>query len=678
MELSAHLPRSDHYVIQSLACKSASSRQLGRPVSKARHQEFSAISTFRLSEESNLISPPSSLGPLGQAPTSLNVHPSSLDSTAFSSPNGRILTVEPNPSVVSDVRPSPPGPRLFRRTIRANSCEIVTMPAIRDTTHHHASPTFSKNPVLERTQSQWLFTPQDLLLSPSILDGMPVTQELANRQKGVNFITQVGIMLKLPQLTLATASVYLHRFFMRHAMVQNNKGGIHHYSVAATAIFLATKVEENYRKMRELVVACCRVAQKQPNLVVDEQSKEYWKWRDTILHNEDLLLEALCFDLQLEPPYRILLDFLRYYDVQENKQLRNTSWAFLNDSLVTTMCLQLTPSSIAGSALYMGVKFAGITLPDDERGRPWWEQLGLDIQDIQKGCNLMAEVYENPALPRQGQKDAYTKDDDMAMFDRTRHTATPQPDRSPAESARSGSQGVKRDRDPAEESGEWGSSLTQRPWREDPLPPSPKRQRRDSRDDNSNVAGPPMQRMPSSSHRDSKEQLDDVQRRIDDIINSSASSRVPPPTLPRRQSTQPSFHGDSSRRHSSSGSNGSGPPPAYSNGHPDRAPPQSRPDSRDNGVYHQHERLESARLSGRVPPGPVEDRPQSRHEGGDNGVYPQNDHDDGARTANRIPPAPVDARPPPLPPPPPETSRNGINDIDDAEKVDYGSEEGEL
>jgi Cyclin, N-terminal domain len=61
-------------------------------------------------------------------------------------------------------------------------------------------------------------------------------------QKGVNFITQVGMLLKLPQLTLATASVYLHRFFMRHFMVDlPNRPGLHHYAIAATALFLATK-----------------------------------------------------------------------------------------------------------------------------------------------------------------------------------------------------------------------------------------------------------------------------------------------------------------------------------------------------------------------------------------------------------------------------------------------------
>ncbi|KIY03513.1 uncharacterized protein Z520_00204 [Fonsecaea multimorphosa CBS 102226] len=519
------------------------------------------------------------------------------------------------------------------------------MPSFQDTTRHDASPPVSKNPILERTQSQWLFTAEELLLTPSILDGMSLTQELANRQKGVNFITQVGIMLKLPQLTLATAAVYLHRFFMRHAMVQNNRPGFHHYSVAATSIFLATKVEENYRKMKELVVACCRVAQKQPNLVVDEQSKEYWKWRDTILHNEDLLLEALCFDLQLEQPYRLLLDYLRYYDVQANKQLRNTSWAFLNDSLVTTMCLQLTPSAIAGSALYMGVKFAGISLPDDERGRPWWEQLGIDLHDIQKGCNLMADVYENPTLPRQGQKDAYTKDDDLALFERTRQPATPQPDLSPVDSAKSESQGAKRDRDVADDqnSGEWGSSMpAQRPTGEDPAAPSPKRIRRDSRDDNVNLPQRMLARHPAATAddrpaNDSRGTGDDVQRRIDEIVNAS-SGRVPQSSQHRRPSVQHSHH---SRRHSSGGSNWNGPPSSYSNGHAEQAPSQHRPESRDNGMYTQPESGDHARMPSRVPQ-----------------VYP------------------ADERPPQ--PPKPEPPSNGISDLDDAEKVDYGSEEGEL
>jgi protein BUR2 len=470
------------------------------------------------------------------------------------------------------------------------------MSSIREPAPNGVEPSFSRKVVIERDQSQWLFTPTEMLRTPSVLEGLPVAQEVANRQKGVNFITQVGIMLKLPQLTLATASVYLHRFFMRHAMQQPNKPGLHHYSVAATALFLATKVEENCRKMRELVVACCRVAQKQPNLVVDEQNKEYWKWRDTILHNEDLLLEALCFDLQLEQPYRILFDFLQYYGVADNKVLRNTSWAFLNDSHITTMCLLHSPRIIAGAALYVGARLAGATLPDDEQGRPWWEHLELDIHEIQRACNLLCEVYQNPHLHRVGAKEAYQKEDDMASFDKTRSFLSPRTDMSPR-SIRSASQGTKRDRTEAEEdqSEEWGKGQTNN------VLPSPKRPRRESEE----VKAPqqePYLRVPPSAEKvppaqASKEDFDDVQQRIDNIINASnpnSNQHSRRPSLTRRPSSQQQQHPGASAAQPSEPTHRQTPPTSNSNGRPSeqrRENREERPASRqDHQNGHRHDR----------------------------------------------------------------------------------------
>ena len=238
-------------------------------------------------------------------------------------------------------------------------------------------------------ETQWLFTEAELLRAPSILDGLTPEKERENRSKGVNFILQVGIMLKLPQITLATASVFLHRFYMRHSMQT-----YHYYSMAATCLFLAYKVEECVRKMRELVVACVRVAQKDPHKNVDEQDKEYWRWRDNILQYEDLLLEAICFDLSLEPPYKTLFDLLMQFEQGDNKKLRNAAWAFVNDSCLTTLCLLFPSRTIAASALYAAAKFCDVAFPDDLRGRPWWEVIDVDVGSIRRACNYMASIYE--------------------------------------------------------------------------------------------------------------------------------------------------------------------------------------------------------------------------------------------------------------------------------------------
>jgi protein BUR2 len=143
-----------------------------------------------------------------------------------------------------------------------------------------------------------------------------------------------------------------------------------------------------------LVIACCRVAQKNPQLLVDEQTKDFWRWRDTILLNEDVLLEVLCFDLTVESPYRVLHNMIKHYKAHHNKQLRDSAWSFINDSNMTQLCLLFTSRTIACAALYCGAKQAGIAF-EDEQGRPWWEVQRVPLHDIRKAANYMAEFYSS-------------------------------------------------------------------------------------------------------------------------------------------------------------------------------------------------------------------------------------------------------------------------------------------
>lgn len=254
----------------------------------------------------------------------------------------------------------------------------------------------SPNRVLAEAEAQWLFTEAELANTPSIQDGMGEAEERDIRAKGVNFIVQVGIMLKLPQLTLSTAAIFFQRFLMR-ASLKKERGSIpklHHYQAAATALFLATKVEESCRKMKELILAFCRVAQKNPNLIIDEQSKDWWRWRDCILYNEDVLLETLCFDLTVESPHRQLFELLKWYGVEHNKRLRNQAWAFVTDANNTQLCLLCTSRTIAVAALYAACKHSGVALPDDkESGRPWWDTQHVRLKDVQKAINYMCANY---------------------------------------------------------------------------------------------------------------------------------------------------------------------------------------------------------------------------------------------------------------------------------------------
>lgn len=269
---------------------------------------------------------------------------------------------------------------------------------------HHLPPSHpaarhrpkSPNRVLAEQEAQWLFTDAELANTPSIQDGMTQAEEKDLRAKGVNFIVQVGILLKLPQLTLSTAAIFFQRFLMR-ASLKSARDGIpklHHFQSAATALFLATKVEESCRKMKEIVLACCRVAQKNPNLVIDEQSKDFWRWRDCILYNEDVLLETLCFDLTVESPHRQLFDMLKGYGMEHNKRLRNAAWAFVTDSVNTQLCLLCNSRTIAVAAFYNACKYCEVQLPDDVKGRPWWEAMHVRLPEVRRTVEYMAVHFE--------------------------------------------------------------------------------------------------------------------------------------------------------------------------------------------------------------------------------------------------------------------------------------------
>lgn len=175
-------------------------------------------------------------------------------------------------------------------------------------------------------------------------------------------------------MTISTAAVFLHRFYMRYSLKD-----YHYYDIGATSLFLATKCEETGRKLKDIVIACCKVAQKNDNLVVDEQSKEYWRWRDVVLYNEEILLEALCFDLVIDHPYTPLKVYWK--KCGGGRELARCAWAFVNDSIRTTISLMYRPNVVAGAALYFAAQYNGVEIQNID-GKPWWEALDANLSEI--------------------------------------------------------------------------------------------------------------------------------------------------------------------------------------------------------------------------------------------------------------------------------------------------------
>eukprot|EP00250_Pteridium_aquilinum_P008015 c17603_g2_i1 orf=179-535(+) len=72
--------------------------------------------------------------------------------------------------------------------------------------------------------------------SPSRCDSI---EEGKFRKSYCSFLRDVGSKLRMPQVVVATSTVFCHRFFAHQSREQNNQ-----YTIATACIFLAGKVEE--------------------------------------------------------------------------------------------------------------------------------------------------------------------------------------------------------------------------------------------------------------------------------------------------------------------------------------------------------------------------------------------------------------------------------------------------
>lgn len=147
--------------------------------------------------------------------TTVERHPA-LDSLSDAHSNARRTNSSPTTRTRSRIPPAAPSPP---------STRAQHSPAREPQT---SSTLKSRYGMASDYSSQWLFSDAEIANTASVRDGISIVEERSRRAKGVNFITQVGILLKLPQLTLATASVFFHRFYMRYSMVPE-KQGLHHY-----------------------------------------------------------------------------------------------------------------------------------------------------------------------------------------------------------------------------------------------------------------------------------------------------------------------------------------------------------------------------------------------------------------------------------------------------------------
>ena len=93
----------------------------------------------------------------------------------------------------------------------------------------------------------YLINSELLKMSPSQRDNITSDIEIRHRVFGCELIQEAGILLKQPQVVMATGQNMLHRFYYKKSLVRFDA-----FTIAMGCIMLASKVEEKPKLVREV------------------------------------------------------------------------------------------------------------------------------------------------------------------------------------------------------------------------------------------------------------------------------------------------------------------------------------------------------------------------------------------------------------------------------------------
>ncbi|KAI3452743.1 hypothetical protein Pfo_009406 [Paulownia fortunei] len=263
---------------------------------------------------------------------------------------------------------------------------------------HHGAPEGTymvSQENLEEGGGRWYFSRKEIEEnSPSRRDGIDLKKETYLRKSYCTFLQDLGMRLKVPQVTIATAIIFCHRFFLRQSHAKNDRR-----TIATVCMFLAGKVEETPRPLKDVILVSYEIIHKKDPAAVQriKQKEVYEQQKELILLGERVVLATLGFDLNVHHPYKPLVEAIKKFKVAQNA-LAQVAWNFVNDGLRTSLCLQFKPHHIAAGAIFLAAKFLKVKLPSDGE-KVWWQEFDVTPRQLEEVSNQMLELYEQNRVP---------------------------------------------------------------------------------------------------------------------------------------------------------------------------------------------------------------------------------------------------------------------------------------
>ncbi|KAF6718788.1 Cyclin-L1 [Oryzias melastigma] len=226
-----------------------------------------------------------------------------------------------------------------------------------------------------------------LSTTPSMLDGLDLSTETDLRILGCELIQSAGILLRLPQVAMATGQVLFHRFFYSKSFVK------HSFEIVAMAsIYLASKIEEAPRRIRDVINVFHHLRQlrgkKTPSPLILDQN--YINTKNQVIKAERRVLKELGFCVHVKHPHKLIVMYLQVLECEKNQPLVQTAWNYMNDSLRTNVFVRFQPETIACACIYLAARVLQIPLPSKPH---WYLLFGANEDEIKEICVTTLRLY---------------------------------------------------------------------------------------------------------------------------------------------------------------------------------------------------------------------------------------------------------------------------------------------
>lgn len=266
---------------------------------------------------------------------------------------------------------------------------------------------------MDELDDNWTYNHDELTnRTPSRLDGISLEQEQAYREHASIFIMQlVKELLKTKPSSLcivaSSSSLFLQRFFIRKSFKDFDSK-----IVALACVFLAAKCEESLKKSGDCIQVYHRLLNPDsPPLA--ENSEVFVELKDSVFIHERIVLETICFDLQVKHSHAKLYPMIKVMHGCHRETgtsigaLCDTAWSVANDSLRTTLSLQYSDKLLAMAVIQYALKHHKWKLLP---GEPWYEKVAREfkvtnfslvaLDDINRQLSELCFGKRNPDLAK--------------------------------------------------------------------------------------------------------------------------------------------------------------------------------------------------------------------------------------------------------------------------------------